>query len=493
MKLVINNISSKVIIGGKDFLLDFDILKELKKYLRVRPKGYNHSPLYRSRKWDGWRYFINAKGEFATGFVPLVCRYLEELGVEIEVEDLRTNLPTLQEDLTDFVGEIDGEVWTGRDYQMEAIKRITNYVTIGGKSYYFPRGILDCATNAGKNSISALVINNLPKDKKVVFMVSNSVIYSQAVEFFQQVLGREKLGQVCSGKLDFQRVTICMVKTLYNRAKESMQVKSLLSQVDCLIVDEADESGQTQYAKCLQFIPAPMRIFVSGTPLDGDKVTAMITMGLSGKVLYKITNKELIDKGVSQMPDIKILYNDSGKGSKLAMGYDDEMEEFVWSSEPRMKLIKDLVDKHSEEQILITFVRKEHGEFMYEYLTENCHSDIALVHGTTPNRDEIISDYKKGKVSVLIASMILKRGANIPVIRVGILAHSGKSVTTTKQIIGRLIRHDGKNSDVLVYEFMDRGKYLSKHSRARIRTYKNEGFNIEYLYPNVRGTYKKTD
>ena len=54
MRLVVENIKTTAIVGGKDFLLDIDLMKTLKEYLRVRPDGYNFSPMYKKRQWDGW-------------------------------------------------------------------------------------------------------------------------------------------------------------------------------------------------------------------------------------------------------------------------------------------------------------------------------------------------------------------------------------------------------------------------------------------------------
>ena len=489
MKLIIENIVTKAVVGGSDHLSGVDVMKELKNYLRVRVKGYQYSRQWKSKHWDGYKNFINSKGEFATGFLPMVASLINDLGLSVEIEDNRTNIPRLNKEITDVVGVIDGVEWKGRDYQVEALKSINNYITVGGQKLYFPRGILDCATNAGKNSIAALLINNLPKDTVIVFMVSSSVIYDQAVEFFQQVIGKEKLGQVCSKTTDLQRVNVCMSKTLYNRANNSIQMQKWLQNVDCLIVDESDEAGQEQYSKLLQMIKAPMRVFVSGTPLDGDVINAMVQIGLSGKVLYKVSNKELIEKGVSQLPNIKILNTDIKQVENSLIDYDGELSLYIHRSRRRMKLIEDIVNKHRGEPILITFIHKEHGIFMYDYLVENCKGlRVAIVHGTTPDRDKVIKAYKNGEIDVLVASMVMKRGANIPVIRVGVLAHAGKSKTTTKQIIGRLIRHDGTNKDVLVYEFWDGpSKYLEQHSKERIKVYQKEGFDVEYTYPNKKG------
>lgn len=490
MRLVIGNVSTQAVVGGADNLLDFDVMKLLREYLRIRPDGYQHSPLYREHKWDGYRYFITEGGKFATGFLPLVARFLEEHGVSLAVEDKRENLPKLVEQLDGFIGEIDGKIWeateaTNRLYQVDMVSKLNNYIKVGNETLYFPRGIFDAATNAGKNSVAALINNNLDRKYESVFMVSNKTIYKQAVEFFSQVIG-EPVGEICSGKYNPKWFTVCMVKTLYNQAAKSVNVKNWLYSREVLYVDESDEAGAKEYSKVLSLCNAGMRIFVSGTPLESKKVNNMVAIGLSGQVLAKVTNKFLMDEGHSQKLTVKILLNRTQ--STGLMSYTQEMEKIVHTSLHRLELIKQVLEQHDEEQVLITFIDKYHGYFMYNQLKAMLPNvDMGIVHGTSKDREAVISDFKKNKLAVLFASSILDRGANIPNIRVIIRAAGGKSVTKSKQIAGRATRHDGINDDVLMYDFYDVGKYVGKHSRDRIKTYKNEEFTVEYTFPHHRG------
>jgi len=495
MKLILGNVSSRAVFGGKDNLLDFDPMKELTEFLRIKADGYEHSPLYKEGKWDGYRYFITKDGRFATGYLVGVGKFLEDLGVSIEIDDQRGELPKLREDLDGFIGMIKNskgipELWeaseaNNRLYQLDMAAKINKYITVGGQEIYFPRGIFDAATNAGKNSLVALINNNLDRKYETIFMVSDQTIYKQAVDFFSDVIG-EPVGQVKSGKFAPKKFTVCMVKTLYNMAKKSVNVKKWLDSIEVLYVDESDESGAKQYSKVLSLTNAGMRVFVSGTPLDSKRVNNMISLGLSGQVLAKITNKYLMDEGHSQRLKVKILLNSTNAGYFLSYG--EEMEKLIYQSKERIRLIYEVLEKHEGEPTLITFIDKYHGYFMYHHLKYLLPDRvIEIVHGTSKDREKIISDFKAGEIDVLLASTILERGANIPVIRVGIRAAGGKSVTKSKQIAGRFTRHDGVNDEVLMYDFYDVGKYLAKHSRDRIRTYKKEEFDVEYMFEEKRG------
>lgn len=488
MRLVVGNVATKAVVGGVDHLLDFDVMEELRSYLRVRPEGYHRSPRYKKRIWDGWKYFISKQGLFATGYLEMVATYMESLGVEVHIEDERDNLPILNKVLDPYIGKIDGEDWYGFDYQLKMVNKLSNHIHVGGQDVYFPRGIFDAATNAGKNSIAALIIKNLVTQRNCLFMVSGMEIYEQAVEFLTQVIG-EPVGEISSKKYNPTWCTVAMVKSLYNKAQKSINVRKYLSDIQVLIVDESDEAGAAEYSKCLSYVGAGMRVFVSGTPLDSNQVSNMMSIGLSGKVLGRITNKFLIENGYSQMPLVNILYCKSKMPALRS--YPIEEEHGIHTSMERIHLMATIIEKHRGEPILVSFDNIAHGEFMLDQLQDIFPElDMGIAHGDPKKKNERkqnIKDFKEGKLDVLFASMILKRGANIPVIRVMIMAHGGKSVITVKQLAGRGMRHDHENDHFYLYDFYDFGKYLAKHSRKRISIYKKEGFDVTEHYETKRG------
>lgn len=491
MKIEVFNAISKVVIGGADNLLKVNLINKLRSYLRVRPRGYNFSPKFKKKHWDGWNYYITKKGHFATGFLPYVISYAQELGAEVEVIDKRGDLPEFKDEFTDFIGNVNGEDWYARgkyDFQLDAVKSIENYFRYeqGGelKSMYFPRGVINGATNAGKTSIIALLLQNLKSGFKGIFLVSNKDIFTQSVKLFKGIFGDDFVGEIGNGKYEPKTFTVAMYRTLYNRARESINVKNWLAGLDVLVVDEGDEAGAKQYATVIGYIGAGMRLLISGTPFENDGVKNMVCIGLSGKELYRITNSELIERKVSQKPKVRILLNNVGD----YFGYHNEYDNVVIYSENKIEHIAKLIEVHNGEQILVTFTNIRHGEFMYEKLLRKLQSlKIALVHGESENRADILEQYKSGEIRLLLASQIFQRGLNIPNIRVLVMAHGGKSVRVLKQYVGRALRHDGENDEVFIYDFYDVGKFVGKHSRDRIRSYRNEDFDVEEMYKHKRG------
>ena len=212
----------------------------------------------------------------------------------------------------------------------------------------------------------------------------------------------------------------------------------------------------------------------------------MAAIGLSGGVLHVVSNADLISYGVSQNPKIKILHNKWNIPKHAT--YDDQKELGILMSIPRVSLIKDVIKEDDSKATVISFTSIEHGYFMYNYLKEQLpYLEIAIIHGTSEDREYNIEQFNKGKIDILLSSMILKRGANLPIIERLFIGQGGKSKITVKQYTGRGLRHDGIHDEVLVYDMYDDGSYLSDHSLKRIRIYKGEGFDIEYMYPNTKG------
>lgn len=474
MVIEVGNVRSTIRIGGKDHALPIDLFQELREYLRIRPDGYRHSPAYKKKQWDGWRYFVNKKGEFATGFLTYVLQYARDLGAEVTLEDHRREIKTMvAKDPVLLNG------WELFDYQAPVLDKVEPYVD----DLIFPRGVIDAATNAGKNAMSAAIHNNLPHNARTLFVVHRDIIFRQAVEFFGSMFD---VGQVKSRYNQIDRsFVVAMSKTLLNRAKKSMQIQAELARFDMLIVDEAHRAGAADYSELLQMIDAPRRYLISGTPLDNfDKKKNMIIVGLSGPRLFTVTNQEVIDAGKSMRPIIHMHLNPS-----MSIGqdsYDVEKKEIVQEGKHRTAKIREICEViDAGKQILIAVEEKAHGWHIFDAL-KGIDAQVAFTHGTDPGRHPKIEAFKRGDINILISTTILQEGANIPNIQSLIYAIGGKSIIVLKQFIGRLLRDDGTGDTVNVHDFYDVGKYVAKHSRKRIAIYKKEGFEIKYDYEHFR-------
>lgn len=486
MKFIVDNVQTKMVVGGSDYLCKVEFLKELRLYMRERPKGYGYAPSYREHKWDGFSYFITNSGAFATGFLPQVISYVKELSpaVEIEIIDNRSNVPEFLSD-ADFCDDL-GNGIVMRDYQSNVVRKVRDsMVSVDGKSWHFHRGVIDVATNGGKTVIMAGLIMNIKKPK-VLILIDRKMIFNQMLKFFSQFW---QIGAVAEGDIDFKDVTVCMAKTLHN-AMSSLNVQKKLREYNVVIIDEGHKAHSDTYKAIMKNIDAGCRLIMSGTPLDmDDKVDKMVILGLTGRRLVKITNDELIKAGVSQQPIVHIHLIQDAKVMMAGGSYEGQMDELYKSSILLDKVVELIgeQDKYS----LVTFQFKKHGEFIYDYLRKRG-IECEWTHGQDPERFEKVERFSKGGFGTLIASMILKEGVNIPNIQRLIRLEFGKSKITNKQVVGRAIRTDGVSMSVEVHDFYVDGKYSGNHSVKRLGTYRNEGFEIKYDYENKNGRPLRT-
>ena len=108
---------------------------------------------------------------------------------------------------------------------------------------------------------------------------------------------------------------------------------------------------------------------------------------------------------------------------------------------------------------------------------------VVGVHGAHKTRENTLRDFKEGKVDILISSMIIKRGKNLPLMQVLINAAAGDSHTTIKQILGRGMRRKaGIKTKIYMDDFFDTGQFLKRHAKHRVIYYKKEGFPVKELY-----------
>jgi superfamily II DNA or RNA helicase len=113
---------------------------------------------------------------------------------------------------------------------------------------------------------------------------------------------------------------------------------------------------------------------------------------------------------------------------------------------------------------------------------------VSMIHGQLPDERQkrTLRRLKKGKIGCLIATTeLLGEGNDIPNINSIVICTGGKSPIQTIQQIGRGSRTDGgKKVDFEVYDFNDlTHRYLKKHSKARMKTCRREGYSVKEMKP----------
>lgn len=451
---------------------DYEVMKELEQFFSVKVNGAKFSKAYQNKVWDGYKYFYSIKNRLIlTGLLPEVLRYLNNRtkgSYPYVIEDFRVNLPKFTSIISDSIGH-----FTLRPYQLEAVYKANNSID---DELYFPRGIISGATNAGKSVIFSSILAHLDGVKALLF-IHNKTIFDQLYTDLSRLFG--KVGIVNADNCTFEDITVCMEQTVLSKLKKNDSfVLDNMQGYNTVIVDECHRAGSDSYQKVLSNIDAGARFFFSGTALENeDTVKNVNIMGQSGVVLHTISNNDLIDLGVSRKPTVRIYPNPTPVIKYPS--YDEEQKYVVEESEERLNLMLDLIEERLDKYILISCTKIEHGLKIYKALQKKFPQvRSAFIHGKSADRQYRLEDFKQGKLEILITSMIVKEGANIPIIDTLIYASGGKSVISLKQIVGRPLRAKEGHSGVEVIDFYDSGKWVEDHSLKRIETYEREKFEV---------------
>jgi superfamily II DNA or RNA helicase len=225
-----------------------------------------------------------------------------------------------------------------------------------------------------------------------------------------------------------------------------------------------------------------IRVGLSGTPFSHkDPTKNMDVRSFFGDEVYKIKNTELMDLGYSTPIVIKII-----KGNtkiKIKGDYDEEYKQGISASAERTERSLERIGfylRRGHSPILIVGRYHEHVENLYEAIQGRFGDDyrVRYIHHKIKDRKEILDLFKAGEVDILVASLIIKLGQNMPLIRYMQNAAGGDSAINALQLIGRAVRKHASKKKVYYEDFWDEGAYLRRHSKHRIAWYKKEGFKV---------------
>jgi superfamily II DNA or RNA helicase len=249
------------------------------------------------------------------------------------------------------------------------------------------------------------------------------------------------------------------------------------------LYDEGDlVDNKTNRTVLTKLHHVPVRVALSGT-LDASKLKKDLPHNFNveqffGGMRHQVTNRELIDAGISSEVKVKII---EGNTTYIGDNYPDEVKYGLVRNKKRnrkiIKRIKYHISKGRTKQLII-LQRHKHIEKVFKLLQkQDLPYIIDWVHHSRKDRIKVSQDFMDGKIDILIGSMILKRGKNFKQMQYMLNAGGGKSPENTLQLLGRAFRGCEYFED-----FWDQGLYLKKHSRKRVIYYKNEKLQVINKY-----------
>ena len=443
-------------------------------YLKRQAKG----------NWDGIIHFINQRGVFKIGMLPRVVDLCKSYGLKVRVIDERKPLPKVDKVITKTTN------FKLRPEQIKAVQAVVNS-RVQGTSFQI--GVLDYAVGTGKTLIMTALYLTYKRQLRTLLITNDSDWLNQARTEFKEYLPDEDITFIQgTKKLDkWTNFNIGMVQTL---SRNIRKFQNELTKIDMVLVDEADLGGSKSYQSVLTHLwNTRVRIGLSGTiylskfkkdQLKNWNLEAFFGPKLAEFKLSDSTKKGYATPVVVKAIDYKPYF---GNWESEALNYKDEYEDTIIDNKVAYKMIFNRVQFNCMNErfpMLIVCKYIKHCENLYKYLQSrnkgNRKASIAFVHVDTPSkqRNKILNDFREGKIEILISTTIIARGKNFPLLKVMINASGFKAEEKTIQFLGRLVRLHKSKSKAYLDDIQYPGHYLNKHSKARVRAYKNQGYKV---------------
>lgn len=330
------------------------------------------------------------------------------------------------------------------------------------------------------------------KQLKTLLITNDSDWLNQARDEFKKYLPGEQITFVQGKVLNWSNFTIGMVQSI---SRNMRFYQNELSKVDMVLVDEADQAGSKQYQNVLtRLFNTRVRIGLSGTiymsKLAKDKVKNMNLEVFFGKVLAEFKLKDSIKKGYSTRTIVKMVPSKPwyGNWESEEVSYKEVYDDSITFNKYARKMVYDRLKwniKQGRYPALVVCKFIAHCEKLCKYFKKKLGSkyNIACVHVDTPSkiRQQIMKDFREGKIDILVSTTIIARGKNFPKLRYLLNAASMDSQEKSIQFLGRLVRTDSSKKKVYLDDLHYPGPYLNRHGKHRKQYYQKQELKVILL------------
>jgi len=456
--------------------------RKIRKKLTYVMHNYRFTTQHINYGWNGEKTLFYKNQTAPTGCLSRLVRIMEEdCGYHVDVEYEHDYKPQ---------GDAEIHGLTLERFQKDAVQRILQH----------RRGIIEAPVRAGKTAIAASAINKIGHfpvwvityGKDLVHQTRKALAYHLdcSIGVFSESVYEPGDVVVTSYQAVTRVVSTMQNANMVEKLKATTHSRNLkimdqIHEAKVFIFDECHHALAPKNSKLLKEIhSAGYVIGLSGTPKP-DGIHKLELEATIGAIIFNVKYKTLIKHKRLAEPMIT-LYQLPYKWYATGLTeFADAYENNIVENLHRNLFIADIA-KNLKKQGKTTFimVRKlAHGPILRALIPGS-----VFVQGSMPSdqRAQLYAALQAGRIECIIAT-VGKEGLNIPKLDVVINAEGYKATTTTLQKMRSLTAAEGKRYGIII-DFIDRGKFLGKHSRIRIKLYKKLG-NVRMRTKRVPNTY----
>jgi superfamily II DNA or RNA helicase len=256
--------------------------------------------------------------------------------------------------------------------------------------------------------------------------------------------------------------------------KRHRQTLDLLGKFEFVIGEEAHEAGGNGYYNVIQACKnAHYRLALTATPfMRSDGEDNMRLMAAFGEIGIRVTEKQLIDAGILAKPYFKYIDTERPKNLYRTTGWQRAYKYGIVENPHRNGVIVNeaLRAKAHGLPTLILVQHTRHGELLKQALKQGG-ATVEFIHGAheQEEREYYLNALANRQLDILIGSVILDVGVDVPAVGVIILAGGGKTEVALRQRIGRGLRAKKQGPNVaFILDFIDsENEHLREHAKQR--------------------------
>ena len=325
------------------------------------------------------------------------------------------------------------------------------------------KGIIILPTGAGKTVIFSSYASRLSDDKRLLIVVDQDELYEQTVEkLVMWGTPESHIGRVQGLANEVDKRVVIATRQSLTRAGSS-RPKDILSHgaIDTIIIDECHLAVEQQIKIYEAFHPKKLFGFTA-TPFTKN-LNVLYTKCLYEKdIFYMIENGYLSEpKTISVKSDTDL--SSVGTNSKTNDFNEKQLSRTI-NTGARNKIVVEAYQKFAlDRNRTIIFASNIAHCISLVKAFKRYNIDAVGIHSNTPNRKEIIEDFRNGKIKVIINVGILTKGFDCPEVDCIIIASPTKSKNAYIQKIGRGLRIAEGKLNCLIIDIVD--AYKCSNSR----------------------------
>ena len=351
-------------------------------------------------------------------------------------------------------------------------------------------GGVEIGTGLGKSFIILNLLRHF--GLKTILMTPATSISNQLFKELTEVFGSKYVGAFFDGKKQADKLIVVANAQSLTKVTPGTKHWDSLSQTKLFIADESHQCPAATLEKVCMGVAshAPYRFFFSATQLRNDGRDLMLE-GITGPIVYSMTVREGVDKGILAKPAFRILdipsqssysSSDAQQMTRKHLFYNPAVNETVGKTINKAASVGlpvlVLIEEVEQFSKLLPYIEHEVG-FAHGPLNDTNKNFVPEAYRES-DPINLVKRFNEGSLKVLIGTSCIATGTDILPAKFLVYLQGGQSEIQVKQAIGRGTRKPpGKDVFTVLDVNVSNIDILNRHYKQRKAYY-------EELYPNLK-------